>query len=129
MVRKFSDTFLSVTAYAILDMSGNEVAAIKEGSALACNTGEFSEDRTSPKLENFKLDMDGSPTLTLTFSETMDASTIKAFQFTLQSEKVHSAFIYKDVDSFSVLGSGSGLPLDPNSASIDGFHHLLDGEF
>jgi len=68
MATSSSDTFLSITKEAVIDMSTkfNQLVPIASSSALAASA--YTADTTMPTLLSFDLNMD-SKTLTLTFSE------------------------------------------------------------
>ena len=76
------NTFLSLTASTIQDVSGSPVVPVSPSSALPVNI--FTEDLTQPELISFSLDLDiGS--LQLTFSEAVNISTLNPTGITLQS--------------------------------------------
>ena len=78
-----SNSYLSIESYTILDMNSNMVEEITVVNPL--QVVMFEEDRVDPVLVNFKLDID-SGELTLTFSETVDASTLDVSEIILQSD-------------------------------------------
>ena len=75
-------TFISITSSLVQDMNLNDVNEINTTYAL--QVSEFYPDEVQPWLERFDLDMDG-PTLTLFFSETVNASTLNVSGITVQS--------------------------------------------
>jgi hypothetical protein len=78
------DSFLSITTAAILDMVGNNVTAIATDDAQP-NIG-YTPDTTSPALLSYELDID-SGNLTLTFSETVNVSSLDTTQLTFHSKR------------------------------------------
>jgi len=87
-----SDTFLSITEAAIEDMNGNPVVPIEKQEALQIS--EFTVDIQRPVLESFDLDMNTGE-ITLTFSETVDVSTLDVMEMQFvnsHSSSVHSSF-------------------------------------
>ena len=82
LATSFRNTYLSLTASTIQDVSGNAVVPVPPSSALRVSF--FIPDFTQPQLVSFSLDLDiGS--LQLTFSEAVDNSTLDATGITLQS--------------------------------------------
>lgn len=76
-----STVYLSLTSSTIDDMSGNPVVAINSSAARPVQT--FTPDTTMPALVSWDLDMD-SLTLTLTWSEIIDASSVRPAEFAIQ---------------------------------------------
>ena len=76
-----SNTMISITAYAIEDMNSNLVVDIPFSEAIPVSG--FVRDSVNPVLEDFELDMDSS-TLTLSFSETVNTSSLLPVYITLQ---------------------------------------------
>ena len=74
-------TWLTMTSNTVLDMSGNSVTPIVNKFD-AEPVSEYEPDVTSPVLVNFTLDLT-QELLLLTFSETVDATSVNATQFTL----------------------------------------------
>jgi hypothetical protein len=75
-------TFLSIDTSGIQDTSGNNLTVISSASAQQVST--FTADATSPTLDAFTLSMDGTPSLTLTFSEIVKASEFDVSTLTIQ---------------------------------------------
>ena len=76
------NTFLSVTSDYILDMNDNPLVPLPESRALMAD--DFIPDTTRPELEGFSLDLN-TAVLTLTFSETVDTTTLRLPEIMLQS--------------------------------------------
>ena len=74
-----SNSWLSFTDAAVLDMNNNKVVAVSENAAKQVDT--YTIDKTAPKLLGFDLDMDGvgnsDPLLTLSFDETVLSKSLK----------------------------------------------------
>ena len=75
-----SNTFLSITSSAIIDLNRNRVEAIGRNNALPAYA--VVPDITSPVLESFDLDMDDG-VMTLRFSETVNARSIDLNEISL----------------------------------------------
>ena len=78
-----SVTFISITDMLVLDMNLNPVVPIDESFALEITT--YVNDTTSPKLVSFNLDL-SNDTLILTFSETVQVSTLRFSSIWIQNE-------------------------------------------
>lgn len=83
-----ADTYLSLTSYAIEDMVGNSVVEISEFDAQP--VANFTPDVNRPMLESFDLDMDNGQ-LDLTFSETVNVTTLDVTEITLFSHEVNAS--------------------------------------
>ena len=68
------ESFVPIS-YHILDMAGNPVIAIESDMALPVMSSGCIQDTTSPRLTNFSINMYNG-TLTLTFDETVNSSTL-----------------------------------------------------
>jgi len=75
-------TFLSLTSATVTDIVGNAVTAI--GLANAVGAASYVADTTAPQVTAFQLDMDGAGSITLTFSESVDPSSIRFDHFQIQ---------------------------------------------
>ena len=80
-----STTYLVAGTPAVLDMNGNNLTEIRDGSALPVTV--FSPDATIPKLTNFSIDMNFGR-FVLTFTETIRASTLKIKSISLQDYNI-----------------------------------------
>jgi len=79
-----ADTFISFSALFAKDMTGISIAAV-EGFA-GEQADDYTSDLVAPTLAFFTIDMSGTVAqLALTFSETVDASTLKPEKLVLQS--------------------------------------------
>jgi oligoribonuclease (3'-5' exoribonuclease) len=76
-----NSTLLSTTSGVVSDMAALACVAVPTSAPL--RTTAFTEDVTNPTLTGFDLDMD-SLTVSLTFSETVDASTLSVTDITLR---------------------------------------------
>ena len=81
------DTFISITSSLIRDMNDNYISSINESRALRVDS--FYPDLIRPYLIDYSLDLDGSPMISLTFSETVNSDSIDPLQITIQD--YHSA--------------------------------------
>ena len=73
--------YLSLTDTTVQDMGGNDLVQINSTAAKSVQT--FTDDDTSPSLVSWNLDMN-SLTLTLTWSEVINASSVRPSQFAIQ---------------------------------------------
>ena len=78
------NTFIVFSSNLVRDTSGNAVNSITNGQGLQVNL--FVGDRVRPVLDNFSLDMNRG-LLHLTFSETVNASTLAVSELTLQDDR------------------------------------------
>jgi len=90
-----SNTFLTFSEAAISDMNDNAVVARVDGDAIQASA--FVEDTTSPNLVSFDLDLT-SEVLTLTFDETVRASSLDVSEILVQGSRV----LQNDVESFEL---------------------------
>ena len=81
LATSLSDTYLTVSAFLLDDLAGNDLTAITDGKALL--TSKFTPDVSDPTLERWTLDMDQSQ-LILTFSEVVDIVTLDVTNIRLQ---------------------------------------------
>ena len=89
-------TYLSITDQLIMDMNDNNVTEIPEEDALPVNI--YIPDVTPPQLSYFVLNMT-SEKLTLYFSETVNTTSLRVEQITLQPKENFSR--YDPIHSFS----------------------------
>ena len=92
----YNDTFLAIESFTIADMNGNLVEQINSSNPTPVRL--FTEDNVSPELVSFDLDMD-SFELFLTFSETVDVSTLNVSAIYLQPSNISL-----EVERFSFTG-------------------------
>ena len=78
-----STTFLSITSDAVKDMSLRNVTAVPQSSPVPVRM--YTPDRESPTLDGFSIDFT-SEILTLTFSETVNVSSIEISAITIQAD-------------------------------------------
>ena len=83
-----NDTFISITEAAVSDLNNNPVVAIPRSEGLQARIVTL--DTTPPILVNFTLDMN-STTLTLTFNETVNASSLMVDQIVIQNNETSSS--------------------------------------
>ena len=76
------DSFISLEAMVIQDTNGNYLLPIPPGEAI--NVTKFTQDSLAPQLQTFTFNV-SSGIMTVTFSETVNASTLDVTRFTLQS--------------------------------------------
>ena len=100
-----TNTFLSVTAQLVDDMNTNDLIPIEINDPL--RVSNFMQDRVRPYLTNFVLDMDGPGILHLTFSETVNITSLDVTQITLASAKNFEADEFAEKYVIGSLGPGS----------------------
>ena len=96
-----TNTYVSITSSLIKDMNNNKAAAINTDSPLLVQN--YTPDTRRPSLTSFDLDMDGSGSLTLTFSESVNVSSLDVTKVTLASGPVNATDTY----TIGTLGPGS----------------------
>jgi hypothetical protein len=83
-----TSTYLSFTSAAVKDTAGTAVTAVKNGKAVVANA--YVKDDTDPVIESYELDLLAG-TITMQFSETVQASSIVAKEMTLRSSQSSNA--------------------------------------
>ena len=78
------DTYIAFSSQLINDMNGNSVASISDMDAKQAEY--FIQDITKPILLSFRVNLTEN-TLTLSFNETVDASTLQASEITVQGHQ------------------------------------------
>ena len=82
-----SNTFIRITPDGIMDMNSNPVTNIVPSEAIQASN--YTSDMIRPELISFYLNLNTSQ-LFLTFSETVDASTVQFSNWTIQNAENHS---------------------------------------
>ena len=106
-----TDSYISFTDGAILDMAGNDVergnpvVGVPSTTPEQVSIGGFVRDVTSPIVLAFELDMNAAE-LTLTFDDVVDVSTLNARFITIQN----NPFNLDAVNSFQFTGGSSNSP-------------------
>ena len=108
-----NNSFLIISSLFVQDMNENWVAAISNSSALKAST--VTPDRTAPSLVSFDLDLNEGK-LILSFSETVDRSSLNVTSIVLQHDQVQSS----DPQLFHRLANRS------RSTSEDGVTIVID---
>ena len=108
------NSFLVLTSDTIRDMNGNRVEPRVDGVSTLQAT-LFNEDQTSPSLAAFNIDLNEG-TLTLEFSETVNAASLDVIQITLQSERLGSGLFVQD---YTLTASSQSLSADNTTIVID----------
>jgi hypothetical protein len=98
-----NDTFIFLRSSAIADMYGNAVSDI---TGVTDQADEVVVDETNPELDAFSFDLN-SGTLYLTFSETVNTSTLNTSELILQSAMMGS------LSTFQLQGGDISLPNQP----------------
>ena len=83
IARDAATTWMVLTSNTLLDMFGQSVVALVNGQS-ALGVTNYVADTTSPELVSFDVDMTAE-TITMTFSETVRASTLSAVEMTMES--------------------------------------------
>ena len=97
-------THLSITQFAAQDMSGLEVEAIGSNSALLVTS--FYDDFVSPRLTAYDLDLDGTGSLTLDFTETVNVESLMVSEVTIQDNT--TALSRHQLTGYSTTSSPNG---------------------
>ena len=98
-------TYLTMTSSAVEDQNSNQVVALIDGMT-AMRVNNYISDTTSPSLTSFDLDLDGSGRLDLTFSETIQSSTLSP-QITIQNTHIRNLSNTDSYHNFSSLATSS----------------------
>ena len=118
-----SNTFLSITSSAVVDMNINRVEAISRNNA----SQAFSvvPDITSPVLESFDLDMDGG-VMTLRFSETVNARSIDLNEISLvnRNRRFTSSYILQQSDPST--DDSTVIEIDIDKSDLDSIKSIND---
>ena len=104
-----ANTFLSLSAEALKDVSNTPVIAVVKESAMQVKNGSFTPDTTPPALVSFSFTLDSGEFI-LTFSEVVDSSTLDASFFTVQDASPANR-------SIAITGS-FGSPVPSSGANI-----------
>ena len=115
-----TNTFLTYTSDTIQDVFGNPLV-----NRAAHPVRNFTEDFIEPQLESFALDLTND-TLTLYFSETVNASTFAATGITLQSQSEITASEYVTLSSGSVGVNSHSLNVSLTVIDLNRIQELLD---
>lgn len=102
-------TFLELSIYTIKDTSNNSVVGVD----VPLQVRVFTPDQTSPSLVSFELDL-SLDILTLTFNETIDASSIDPTQLTLLDNSTFIAYNLTGGENVPLLSNGTVLMLKLN---------------
>ena len=86
-------TYLSVTSQLLVDMRNNSQQSIVTSDAQLVDV--FTSDTTRPNLQAYDLDMDGQPTLLLTFDEVVRTSTFNITDLVLHSHDNNSLAMHR----------------------------------
>ena len=108
-----NSTYLTMTSAAIVDQFGNQVIALIDGIT-AVKVDNYISDTTDPRLVSFDLNLDGSGRLDLTFSETIQSSTLTVTEITLQNSLVRNVSYsdsYHTLSNLTTTPSPDGLVL------------------
>ena len=97
---KRDNAFLSIASYAITDTSGNPLITVPPSAALQVSS--FNNDTKPPVLNSFSLDLD-SRELVLTFSETVNVSTLNVTGLSLSNGAMAAAYTLQT--SYSSTGN------------------------
>lgn len=103
-----NDTFIFLKSGSVTDMYGNDIS---EQGGMAVQASLVIPDRTNPVLDSFSLNVD-TGVIVLTFSETVNASSLKVTDITLQSDLTNTSSYYQ-------LTGGSGSTLNQPEVSIN----------
>ena len=111
-----NDAFLIATNESVSDLFGNSLRPIAQTSAQ--QAGSFTLDTTPPLLFNWGLDMDAGQLL-LTFSETVDITTLNPTQFTLLAAPNSDNAYTLTAGSAALLPTETGVALQMSVEDIN----------
>ena len=111
-----NNTFITMYASGIDDTLGRDVIAVTNTKALKVRN--FVEDRTSPNVSSFSLDMNRG-VLTITFDDAVNISTIMFSQFNLRSAPMATGVAVLPLSTATVNASADGLIIDIKLADTD----------
>eukprot|EP00729_Bicosta_minor_P014073 gene14074-34822_t len=114
LASRVDNTYISMLASTIQDMSQNQVGEIFNSNAQLAN--EYMEDTTDPNLMAYSFNVHGSSgVLTLTFDETVKASTLDETQITFQS---HDGTTGQALESHTLNGKDASTQVDSTVVEI-----------
>ena len=79
-----ANAYLTLSRFAVADMYNNAIVPVPIAPARQVVAGGFTPDTVPPVLRDFTLDMNGMPELFLSFTETVNTTSLDPRQFTLQ---------------------------------------------
>lgn len=127
LATNFGNTYISFTEDAISDMFGNLIIPLNATEAE--RTSFFSDDRTPPELESFSFDLNTAE-LILSFSETVDASSLNISGIVLQPERsvtsTNSSHRLFSVNSTTSSSDGPTLVVDISTDDLNAIKAILD---
>ena len=103
-------TWMTLGAHAVDDLNALDVLAVTDGNAIQANP--FVGDTVAVDLLSFTLDMDGTPVLSMTFTDTIDLATLQLTSITVQSTNISSA------QSVTLSGGTTALSSDGTSVNV-----------
>jgi len=120
LLEKAASTYLSLSADFIVDMATNDIAGIASSDAKL--VAQFVDDSKKPSLLEFDIDMN-QETLTLSFSETMDETTLVPKAITLQQTQGAKLNLRHQLTTSKVTTTSPGLVLKIKRSLAD--MHIL----
>ena len=101
-------TWLSVDSSVIKDANGDEVTPYLDGDVLYPpeKVGTFTQDKVQPTLQSYDLDMH-TGTMTLHFSEVMNASSLNVTKLVLQNNRIQSDGIWYALSDSTVTSANA----------------------
>ena len=108
LLEKAASTYLSLSADFIVDMATNDIAGIASSDAKL--VAQFVDDSKKPSLLEFDIDMN-QETLTSSFSETMDETTLVPKAITLQQTQGAKSNLRHQLTTSKVTTTSPGLVL------------------
>ena len=114
LVTSLDDILLSVTTYGVHDYNGNRLTPISSTSPLQIR----SQDMSPPMLLSWSIDMDAGQLL-LTFSETVDITTLDPTQFTLLAAPNSDSAYTLTAGFAALLPTETGVALQMSVADVN----------
>ena len=110
------NTMLSLTSFTVQDMNDNFVVPLNFTEAL--DVSEFTPDEINPYLQSFDLDMDAA-TLTLSFSETVNSSSLNVTSIVLQDFSTSYSTYYRLTDGYTISVDGPVIIVNITKDDLD----------
>ena len=108
-------SYVTIATTAIDDMAGNDVTAITDTSGVQATT--FTAETTAPTLSSWVLDMTAQ-TATLTFSETVNASSLNVTAITIQ-DAATATTSYVLTDSSTASSNDTAIVIDLSATDFN----------
>ena len=127
LATSINDTYITVAADVVQDLQSSDIIPITNGNGIKAQS--YVRDMTSPLLESFSLDLD-SGSITLNFSETLNASTLNVTGIVLLNTASSSSVRLSSLDhpngSYTGSDNGASLTVILGSTDLNEIKRLTD---